>query len=627
MLRFSQKFGNLVLVLCSAFSQNSSKKHAETFNMSNNSTYIIAGILLVVMFFTAVFSMKDDALTFDELSHIPAGYSYLSQQDYRLNPEHPPLIKDLAALPLLGLDLNFPHNHSTWTQEQGPIWWLQFDFGTQFLFNSDNPADKIIFLARLPMILLLMCLGLFIFFWTRQLFGNKFALMALTLFSFSPTFLAHGRFVTTDVAAALGVVMATYFWLKFLKNPVLKNIFIAGIILGIVMLFKFSLILLIPFFGIITIIYPLLQHHENGSRTIKQTLKYVAMAFLIGIIAIVFVILPVYSFHTLNYPPEKQLSDTTFHLSPDIEPLEQVCIWMSDKPVIRSLGHYMLGILMASQRTVGGNTVYFMKMVSADGWWFYFPVIFALKIPLALLTLIIIALLHCAWILKTPFWIKPWQRTKQWIASHFTEFSMLVFLCIYWSVSMYGNLNIGIRHILPCFPFIYILVCSGTKHLVQKAKQKQLHRVVYTIVLILLVCYAGSSIKTFPRYLSYYNAIAGGTENGYKYAVDSNYDWGQDLKRLKRYTEVHHIEKIYIDYFGGSNLDYYFGDKYAKWDSRTPASEFPKGNYLAVSVSSMQGGRALACPEFDQPTNYYDWLNNYELIARAGTSIFIYYID
>ena len=631
--------------------------------MSNRITYIIAGILLSVMFFTAVFSMKDDALTFDELSHIPAGYSYLTQQDYRINPEHPPLIKDLAAAPLLALDLNFPNEHSTWKQEQGPVWWLQFDFGTEFLFKSGNPADQIIFMARLPMILLLIFLGAFIFFWTRQLAGNKCALIALTLFSFSPTFLAHGRFVTTDIAASLGVVLATYFWLKFLKIPNRKNILIAGIVLGVVMLFKFSLILLIPFFGIITIIYPLLFyscHSENPSLLVIarrgtprrgnlspttagllrrfasrlaprndkwNVIKYIAMAFLVGIIAIVFVILPVYYLHTINYPPEKQAFDTRFTLSPDIEPLEKVCIWMSDKPVIRGLGHYMLGILMASQRTVGGNTVYFMEMVSAQGWWFYFPVIFTLKTPLAFLALIIIASLPCVWALKTPFWTNTIQRTKQWLQNHFTEFSMLVFLCIYWSISMYGNLNIGVRHILPTFPFTYILVCLGIKHLYQTAKEKQLNKVVCGIVLILLFWFTWSSIKTFPYYLSYYNELAGGTENGYKFAVDSNYDWGQDLKRLKIYLDNNNIGNFYIDYFGGSNLDYYFGDRYTRWESRAPASEFPKGNYFAVSIGSVQQGMALAYPGFDQSTDYYIWLNNYEPIARAGTSIFIYYID
>ncbi|MEA1897603.1 MAG: glycosyltransferase family 39 protein [Bacteroidota bacterium] len=571
--------------------------------------------------------MKNDALTFDELSHIPAGYSYVSQQDYRLNPEHPPLIKTLSALPLLSLDLNFPENHPTWIQEQGPIWWLQFDFGTQFLFNSDNPADKIIFLARLPMILLLMLLGLFIFFWTRQLAGNKFALMTLTLFSFSPTFLAHGRFVTTDVAATLGVVMATYFWLKFLKNPSKKNIILAGIIFGIVMLFKFSLILLIPFFGIITTIYPLLKHHGKFSNKIKQTLKYVVMAFLVGIIAVVFVILPAYYLHTVNYPPEKQLSDTLFHLGPDIKPSEQICIYLSDKPVVRALGHYMMGILMAGQRTVGGNTVYFMEMVSASGWWFYFPVIFALKIPLALLALIIIALLPCIWTFKLRFWVKPVRRIKQWILKHFTEFSMLTFMGIYLSFSMYGNLNIGIRHILPIFPFMYILICLGIKNLYQKAREKHLEKFVLAAVLILSVWYIGSSVKTFPYYLSYYNELAGGTHEGYKHAVDSNYDWGQDLKRLVKYTEKNNIDNFYIDYFGGSNLDYYFGDRYIKWESRTPSREFPKGNYLAVSANHLQGGRGFACPDFDQPTNYYRWLDQYEPIARIGTSIFLYYID
>jgi hypothetical protein len=167
----------------------------------------------------------------------------------------------------------------------------------------------------------------------------------------------------------------------------------------------------------------------------------------------------------------------------------------------------------------------------------------------------------------------------------------------------------------------------GIKHLYQKAKEKQLEKVVRVIVLVLLLWYAGSSIRAFPHYLSYYNELAGGIENGYKYAVDSNYDWGQDLKRLKIYLDDNNIDNFYIDYFGGSNLDYYFGDRYTKWESRAPSAEFPKGNYLAVSVGSMQGGRALACPGFDQPTDYYEWLDSYEPITRAGTSIFIYYIE
>ncbi|KPJ54862.1 hypothetical protein AMJ49_07340 [Parcubacteria bacterium DG_74_2] len=233
------------------------------------------------------------------------------------------------------------------------------------------------------MILLLIFLGWFLFFWTKQLAGNKIALMVLTLFSFSPAFLAHGRLVTTDVAATLGLVLATYFWLKFLKEPSKKNIFLTGIVLGVALLLKFSLILLVPFFGIITIIYAWLKTDHNH-RARNYILKYIGLSLLVGIIAIIFIIWPVYQFHTLNYPSDKQLSDTKFILESNGFPvLKNLCVWAADKPIVHSLTHYILGLLMATQRTVGGNTVYFMGMVSATGWWYYFPVVYFLKVPLA----------------------------------------------------------------------------------------------------------------------------------------------------------------------------------------------------------------------------------------------------
>ena len=180
--------------------------------------YIVAGLLLLIMFLLSVFSIKDDTLTYDESSHIPSGYSYLTQRDYRMNPEHPPLIKDLAALPLLFLHLNFPKDNPNWTQASPAVWWNQFDFGREFLYNSGNNPDKILFWARLPMILVLVIFGWFVFMWARKLWGNKAALIALFLFSFFPTFLAHGRLVTTDIGAAFGAVFATYFWLEFLEK-------------------------------------------------------------------------------------------------------------------------------------------------------------------------------------------------------------------------------------------------------------------------------------------------------------------------------------------------------------------------------------------------------------------------
>ncbi|MCH8987090.1 hypothetical protein IIA94_02905, partial [Patescibacteria group bacterium] len=121
--------------------------------MSNQVTYLAAFLLLAAMFFAAFFSLKQDSLTFDELAHIPAGYSYLTEKDYRLNPEHPPLVKDLAAIPLLFLDLNFPTSNTNWTQDdEPPPWWKQFNVGTEFLYRSGNNPQQMIFWARLPML-------------------------------------------------------------------------------------------------------------------------------------------------------------------------------------------------------------------------------------------------------------------------------------------------------------------------------------------------------------------------------------------------------------------------------------------------------------------------------------------
>jgi len=587
-------------------------------NMSNRLTNIIAGILLLIMFCLALFSIKDDTFTFDEIAHIAAGYSYLTQKDYRLNPEHPPLIKDLAAFPLLFLNLNFPKDHSSWVQKENPIWWQQFDFASQFLYYSGNNPDQILLWARIPMILILIFLGWFLFYWTKKLFGNKTALLSLFLFSFSPTFLAHGRLITTDIGATLGVVLSTYFWLKFLKNPTKRNIFFAGIIFGIAMLLKFSLILLVPFFAIITLIYSWLQKGR------KYILKYLGLAFLVGIIGMVFIIWPVYQYHIWNYPLERQVRDTQFLLSTTAIPKPLIAIneWMLNYSILRPFSQYLLGLFLALNRSTSGNTTYFLGEISAAGWKNYFPVIYSIKEPLTFHILTLIALLYPAWLIKMPFWQNPFQRIKNWIRNHFPEFTMLCFIGIYWVTSLTSNLNIGVRHLLPVFPFTFILVSAGIINLL-KAPYLKLK---YTFLGILCLWQITSVISVYPHFLAYFNELAGGPDNGYIYAVDSNLDWGQDLKRLKNWLDENNIEKIYVDYFGGGNLEYYLKEKYSPWWGTRNPDEFPKGNYLAVSASLLQGGRGLPVKGFNQPWGYYLWLNNFKPVARIGYSIFVFYI-
>jgi len=615
-------------------------------------SYIIAICLLVVMAGLAIFSMKDDAAIMDEQAHIPAGYSYLTQQDYRINPEHPPIIKDLSAIPLLFLKLNFPIQDKSWQKDINGQW----DLGSAFLYGSGNDADKMIFWARIPMVLMMLLLGLYVYKWTKKLYGSKIAVFALFLYAFSPTVLTHGRFVTTDVGAAFGFFVATYYFVKFLQKPTAKNIIVAGIVFGLAEMLKFSLFLLVPFFGFLLIVWIVKQTYEN--KHIDNPVKlpagsiiwgYVWRSLIVFIIGVL-VIYPVYQFHVLKYPAERQKSDTQYLLSSyGMKPVANTVIWMSDKPVIRAYGQYLLGLAMVVQRTVGGNTTYFMGEVSGTAWRSYFPLVYIMKETLVVLFLILVSILFLAWQRPKNRCSQATNRMCGWLGRHFTEFTMLCFIAMYWIVSIRGNLNIGVRHILPTFPFVYVLISGQVGRIHQwlkrsrviasepagrsvaissseKPRSKSLLIIGWIILSGLCVWYVATNLLAFPSYLTYFNEAWGGSKNGYKYVTDSNYDWGQDLKRLAQWVDANNIHKINVDYFGGGSPEYYLSDKYQPWwGDKNPA--YAKGSYLAVSATFLQQGRANPAPGFDRPTNYYRWLDQQQLITRIGNSIFVYKID
>lgn len=548
-------------------------------------------LVLIAVFAAAVFSIKDDSLTMDELAHLPAGYSYLTQKDMRLNPEHPPLIKDLAAIPLLFIkNITFPAEIKAWREDVNGQW----DFGNYFLYQSKNPADEIIFRGRIPMILMLLLLGFYIFKWAKELFGNKAAVLSISLFSLSPALLAQGRLVTTDVGAAFGVFAASYYFLRALKLPNLRNVALAGAFLGIGLLLKFSAILLIPFFGILGIAWLL-----KKSGSFKQTTKTVSLIFLIGFI----LIWPVYQYHTLGYPPEKQADDAKTYLAGQPDFIKQPIVYAAKTPILRPYAQYLTGLFMVFQRVSGGNTTYFLGEVNNQAWKYYFPVIYLIKEPLAFHILTLIAFLY---------------GLKRIRKMSFPVFASLLFIAIYWIASINGNLNIGVRHLLPVFPFTIFLVAGGIGKLLEGRYLKTR----YLLLSGLIAWQAWSVASVYPHFLAYFNELAGGPDNGYKYAVDSNLDWGQDLKRLARWVEKNNIPEIKIAYFGGGDPKYYLGDKakYFSWEK-------PQKGWIAVSATLLQGGRGKPAPGFNQPTGFFDWLNQYPLQEKIGYSIFIYRIE
>ena len=559
--------------------------------MSDRLTYIIAGILLALMFVLAVLSMKDDSCTMDELAHLPAGYSYLTQKDMRLNPEHPPLIKDLAAIPLLFIEgINFPLQIKSWTQDINGQW----DFGHYFLYQTGNPTDKMLFWARIPMVLLLLLLGFYVFCWARELGGNKAGLLALFLFSFSPTFLAHGRLVTTDVGAAAGVFIGLYYFIRALKTPTKKNIILAGIFFGFAELLKFSVILLVPLFMFLAFIYWLAK-----SRKFKETLKILILTFVIGYLLVG----AVYQYHVWNYPAERQASDAKIFLAPYPQFLQDSLVWVADKPVLRPYAQYFTGLFMVFNRATGGNTTYFLGEVSNQGWKNYFPVVYAIKEPLAFHVLTLLALLYAAWSIKKPF--------KGWFTGHFPEFAMLCFVALYWLSSLTSNLNIGVRHLLPTFPLVMVLVSLSITSGLQKINNLPLKKIITSLVAILLAWQIISVFNVFPFFLAYFNELVGGPQYSYLYVADSNLDWGQDLKRLAKWVgeNLPAGRQVKIAYFGGGDPNYYLQNKIEgfNWQDR-------QTGWLAISATLLQ------------TVSDFNWLSQYTPAAKIGYSIFIYNI-
>jgi len=557
----------------------------------------------------------------DELAHIPAGYGYVKYLDYRLNPEHPPLVKALAALPLLfQSDINFPTDKDSWQTDINGQWTA----GTQFLYESGNDADQIIKWSRFGPMILTLLLILLIYVWAKSLVGKNWALLPALLFGLSPTVLAHGHYVTTDLGAAFGIFASTYFFIKYLFYSSRKNIIWAGIFFGIAQLLKFSAVLIIPFFAFLVLAFAAWKaKNENNGGFWKILFKNILSLILIFAIGYILVYI-VYAVFTFNYPIEKQIFDTENTLSSfSSRTLADLNIKMASNNLTRPIAEYMLGVLMVMQRSSGGNTAYFLGKVSAGGWWYYFPVVFLLKEPLPSLILIALALLLVIWNVarKRHYTLHAFN---DYLGTHFAEFSMIVFVIFYWLYSMKSPLNIGVRHILPTIPFIYILLTGTLKKWSEKGSISSIIK--KASIFCLVLWFLAETLISAPFFISYFNQLGEGTENGYKYVTDSNYDWGQDLKRLASWVEKNNIDKIAVNYFGGASVNYYIKDKAVDWQSSygNPAKDGIQ--WFAVSINNLQNSVAETAPGFERSQkDEYSWLKNpYEPYAKAGTSIFIY---
>lgn len=645
--------------------------------LKKHAAWFVAAILILF----AGLSIRlawDESTTMDEKAHIPASYSYVRYLDMRINPEHPPLVKDLSGLAMAAFlpDLNFPVPSKLWNQgdenidpekhPEGPAksWGLaQWSFGDRFLFQEGNNPDQIMFVARLPIILIAVLLGYMIFRWTRELAGTLAGLFALLLFVADPNIIGHSHYVTTDIGIAAFIFFSAYFFVRFLKHPSWANVAISGLFLGLAQLAKFSAVILFPLFGLLVILYGYSRSYPGNGAIAPKSWRLTFIGSLVGKFAVsVFIafaaIWAIYAPNVWNMPVEtvQEIARSQFpndRLGGRLA--ETIVVTLAETPFMKPMAQYFLGLFMVFARVSGGNTYYFLGEVSNQASALYFPAVFLMKSTLPVLAILAFALAYGFWrIMKVAR--RDRREQKSWgavfahsIEGHIAEYVMLGFVILYGYLSVSGNLNIGFRHLFPILPFLFVL---GSKSLFVYLTRHRGNYITWSVtraaIFFLSVWIILIPVFSYPSYLSYFNTAMGGPREGYRYVTDSNYDWGQDAKRLKTWIESYNrclsnnqeqtpecrtltdgkafptetpIRKIRVDYFGGSSPEYFLDDTSLSWHSHNA----PEAGWYAVSANFYQE----SIYRKDQPNGQvnYSWFPENAWIGRAGDSIFIFFVD
>ena len=505
--------------------------------------------LLVLHWLLAVGSKRGESVTSDELAHLTAGYSYWQFNDYRLQPENGNLPQRWAALPTWLEGATFPLLNGNAYWRTSDVWVL----GHQFFYETGEDHFPRLMAGRAMIALFSVATGLLVFCWSRALFGATGALVSLVFLVFSPTFLAHGALVTSDVCMAFFFLASVGAYWRHLHHPRLLTWALSAGTFALACVAKFNAGLLLPMMVIMALVRagsaaPL----AIGGRTLSSPRgKLTAMALSMvghGLVAGAVI----WAFFGFRYTAANPLLPAAVNF---LRPWDTtlVNIGGAHAEAIRGLAAWHLlpeGFLYGYSFVIemsAFRAAFLDGAYSYVGWVRFFPLAFLYKNTLPLLLGVGIAGVAAG---------QRWRRSATWAAMRgdlYRVTPLLVLFATYWLVSLVTHLNIGERHILPTYPvlFIFFGLLGGWLSLRRP--------VAALIVGLLLGWQVREAVRIYPHYLAYFNPVAGGPETGYRHLVDSSLDWGQDLPGLKTWLDAHAApgEPVYLSYFGSGEPDYY----------------------------------------------------------------------
>jgi hypothetical protein len=485
---------------------------------------LIFGVLTAGLFlaFTGqlVYHSVRISATVDEPFHVLAGHRHWQCGDFGINPEHPPLLKMLAAAPLNFRELSEP----PW--ECGSKMTPKFDgfsYGASFLV--ENEVDRTLIAARLASALMSLLLVLLVFLAAWEMFGPWEALTALAIVAFEPNLIGQGSLVTTDMAISATSFAAMYALYRYGKDQTWLRFLVAGLAFGLLLAAKHSAVIFVGIFFIVTIadaVFFRTAETRQGKNVVGRATAFVGI-FLIG-----FTIL--WSFYGFRYRAIPNADAPTISVADHIrengrpEVIGSLSARITD--TVSRLHvfpeSYVLG--MADVISWGSRNTVLFGQNYPTGKWFFFPIAFLVKTNIALLLLIPIGLLF--------LWFVPEKRREgMYVLAPAAAF--LVF-------ASSSSFTTHIRHILPVYALLAVLAAAGAVWLCRRFD-------VFRYVLgALLILNSVSAVRTAPYYLTFVNDFWGGYENAHR--LTHSDDVGQSMKFVTEYLERENINDCWISF-------------------------------------------------------------------------------
>ncbi|MFN2493605.1 MAG: ArnT family glycosyltransferase [Pyrinomonadaceae bacterium] len=557
---------------------------------------LLSAVLLTAMCLQMLSVIARKSVTVDEIILIPAAYYHLVTEDVDLVREHPPLCKLLAGMPLLFIQPNEAARSPT----DPPLSRidLEWKYEMEFWQNNRARADTISFWARVPMIVLTFALGLLIFVFSRDVFGSRAALLAVALFTLEPTVLAHGRVVQTDIPATFGFLFTALALHRYLHARTWKLAISVGAAAGVAMLAKFSMIIVGP---ILCVVFLVLLWREPRRRGIL-----VGQAIAAALVLIV-VINAAYFFH------DSAFTETDVQWIRTYFPASSVAVLTSIR-VLKFLlpTDFLMGVYWQLNHSIEGHPASLLGMYSRTGWWYYYPVAFALKTTIPFL---LVSLSSLAWGLYRFIWKR--------------ELPLLVLLIpflLYTALMMMSRIDIGIRYYLPAYAFLFILSGGLLDSLLRKRFQNLTRFASASVVVIAFAWISFEALRAYPNHIPYMNQLASSRPHWW-YLSDSNVEWGDDIKELGAYLRSRGEKRVRAMALGDFSTLGLYGVEH-EWALTPPQGPTPR--YMALGASFLNGS-TVPSYEIDgkrvseeQRVNTLDSFRHRTPEAVIGNSIYLY---